>query len=164
MGPVKAALALLAMTSIANAQTEAPRYGDEGTSEVSLLLGFSSSGFAAGGGYRYFVANGVAPGLEATIQRTSGITQGFTFASLRVVPLRLASVAFVLTGRAGRVYLSRHADGWAVGGDAGVLFSFSRNVGLEVGYEVLRLLPGSFCADLESCTLHQPVLGLRLTF
>ena len=44
-----------------------PRYGDQGTSELALGLGYSSqSGFLAAGGYRYFVLDGVAPGVEAT--------------------------------------------------------------------------------------------------
>jgi hypothetical protein len=81
-----------------------------------------------------------------------------------VVPLRTATLALVVTGAAGRVFLSDHADGWAVGGDAGILLFFSRHVGLELGYRVLKLLPGSFCADLSDCVLHQPVLGLRITF
>jgi hypothetical protein len=140
------------------------RYGDAGSAEVSVLLGLSSNGWAAGGGFRYFVVDMLAPGLEASVERDHGFTQGFTFASLRVVPLRFASAALVLTARAGRVFLSDHADGWAAGGDAGVLFMVSPQVGLELGYEVLRLLPESFCADFTSCVLQRPVLGVRVTF
>jgi hypothetical protein len=29
---------------------------------------------------------------------------------------------------------------------------------------VLWLLPGSFCADLTSCTVQGPTVGLRLAF
>ena len=82
-----------------------------------------------------------------------------------MVPLRVASVALVRDARAaGRVFLSSHVDGWAYGGDAGVLIFFSRHAGLELGYEVLKLAPGSFCGDLSTCLLQRPVLGVRLAF
>jgi hypothetical protein len=140
------------------------RYGDAGTSEVSLLLGFSSGTVAFGGGFRHFVFDGVAPGVEAAVTRADGLTQGFTFPSVRFVPLRTESVALVLTARAGRVFLSSHVDGWAYGGDAGVLIFFSRHVAFELGYEVLRLAPGTFCADLTTCTIQRPVVGVRIVF
>jgi hypothetical protein len=108
--------------------------------------------------------NGVAPGLEASVTRADGFTQGFAFPSVRVVPFQVSSVALVLTARAGRVFLSDHIDGWAYGGDAGVLIFFSQHAELELGYEVLRLAPGSFCNDLSSCLLQRPVLGLRIVF
>ena len=45
----------------------ARRYGDAGISELALGLGYSSdSGLLAAGGFRYFVWDGVAPGVEAT--------------------------------------------------------------------------------------------------
>jgi hypothetical protein len=160
-----AAWLALAAAAPALAQDEVERrYGDAGSSEVSVLLGLSSEGWAAGGGFRYFVVDALAPGVEASVERDHGFTQGFTFASVRLVPLRFASAALVLTARAGRVFLSDHADGWAAGGDVGVLLMLSPRVGLELGYEVLRLLPESFCADFTSCVLQRPVLGLRLTF
>ena len=140
------------------------RYGDAGTSEASLLLGASSQGIAFGGGFRHFVVDALAPGIEAAVYRVDGVTQGFTFGSLRVVPLRFSRFALVLTGRAGRMYMSEHADGWAYGGDAGVIMFFSPNVGLELGYEVLQLAPDSFCADLSDCVLKRPVLSVRITF
>jgi hypothetical protein len=140
------------------------RYGDAGTSEASVLLGVSSEGMAFGGGFRHFFIDAIAPGLEAAVYRENGVTQGFTFGSLRVVPLRFEQFALVLTGRAGRVFLSEHGDGWAYGGDAGIIMFFSRHVGLELGYEILRLAPDSFCADLTTCTLQRPVLSLRFTF
>lgn len=139
------------------------RYGDRGTSEVSILLGISNNGAAVGAGFRHYVINGVAPGLEASVTRADGLTQGFTFATLRVAPLRFDSFALVVTGRAGRVFLSDHIDGWAYGGDAGVIMFLSPNVGLELGYEVLRL-DSTFCADLTTCTLQRPVVGIRITF
>lgn len=158
MGPLVA----LALATLA---AQPSFYGDAGTSEASVALGFSSGGgFAAGAGFRHFVVDRVAPGLEASYFRYGGYSQGLALASLRLVPLRLDSVALVLTGRGGRVFVSDHEDGWAVGGDAGVIFFASPNVGFELGYQVLRLLPSSFCADFESCTLHQPVLGVRIAF
>ena len=86
--------------------------------------------------------------------------------ALRVVPVRSGSAALVLTGRAGRVMLGDHEDGWAAGGGGGVIvFLGARgNVGLEIGYEALRLLPARFCEDLRACVLHGPVLGLRISF
>jgi len=47
---------------------------------------------------------------------------------------------------------------------AGVIWFVSPNAGLEIGYDVLWLLPKTFCADLSSCTLQGPVLGLRFAF
>ena len=164
LGALLATMVAVASTARAQEAEGGARYGDTGTSEVSLLLGVSSGGFAVGAGFRYFVIDAIAPGVEAAFYRANGTSQGFTFASLRVVPLRFASVALVATGRGGRVYLSNHSDGWAVGGDLGVIAFFSAHVGLEVGYEVLKLLPASFCADLTSCVLRQPVFGLRVTF
>jgi hypothetical protein len=141
-----------------------PRYGDAGTSEINVLLGLSSAGIAFGGGFRHFVVDGVAPGVEGAVYRVDGVTYGYTFGSVRVVPLRFEKFALVLTGRAGRVYLSDHSDGWAYGGDAGVVFLLGKHVGLELGWEVLRLAPASFCADLEDCVVQRPVLGVRIVF
>jgi hypothetical protein len=140
------------------------RYGDAGTSEASVLLGVSSEGMAFGGGFRHFFVDAIAPGLEAAVYREDGVTQAFTFGSLRVVPLRFEQFALVLTGRAGRVFLSEHSDGWAYGGDAGVIMFFSRHVGLELGYEILKLAPDSFCSDLSDCVLQRPVIGIRVVF
>jgi hypothetical protein len=165
--PVLLASLLLAPTASAQDgdDDDAPRrYGDAGTSEASLLLGVSSEGMAFGGGFRHFFVDAIAPGLEAAVYREDGVTQAFTFGSLRVVPLRFEQFALVLTGRAGRVFLSEHSDGWAYGGDAGVIMFFSRHVGLELGYEILKLAPDSFCADLTTCTLQRPVLSVRITF
>ena len=147
------------------AEPEAPRrYGDAGTSEVNILLGLSSAGVAFGGGFRYFVVDAVAPGVEGAVYRVGGATYGYTFGSLRVVPLRFEKFALVLTGRAGRVYLSDHSDGWAYGGDAGVVFMLGQHVGLELGWEVLKLAPASFCVDLDDCVVQRPVLGVRIVF
>jgi hypothetical protein len=143
------------------------RYADQGTSEVALGLGYSSyAGFLAAGGFRYFVLDGLAPGVEATWVSGGNYVSsyGLALASLRVVPLRLPSVAFVLTGRGGRVFLSNHDDGWGAGGGGGVIIPVGHLAGIELGYEFLRLLPASFCADLSTCWLHGPVIGVRIGF
>ena len=75
--------------------------------------------------------------------------------------VRTPSFSLVLTGRGGRVFLGDHADAWGVGGGAGLLFMASPTAGLELGYEVLQLLPSSACADLATCVLKGPVVGLR---
>jgi len=120
----------------------------------------------ASGGYRYFVVDGLAPGLEAHYFSggTSASAVGLVLANLRAVPLRTDGLALVLTGRAGRALLAHHGDGWAVGGSGGVVVFLASRVGLEVGYEVLRLVPASFCADLARCLIHGPVFGLRIVF
>jgi hypothetical protein len=154
------------LTSAATQADDGPplTYGDSGTSEVSLQLGFSSDGFAAGGGFRHFVVRGLAPGIEGIYYQHDGRGQGQVFGTLRLAPLRVASFVPVITGRAGRVFISDHASGWAVGADVGVLLFASPNIAFEVGYGFLRLLPESFCADLSACTLYQPVFGLRVSF
>ena len=144
---------------------EPRRYGDRGTPELALGLGYSSlSGFLAAGGFRYFVLDGVAPGVEATYVSGGRSSSGYglALAALRLVPLRTPSVALVLTGRGGRVFLGDHADAWGVGGGAGIILMLGSGAGLEIGYEVLRLLPSSVCNDLSTCVLQGPVLGLRL--
>lgn len=146
---------------------EPPRYGDRGTSEIAVGVGYSSaSGFLAAGGYRHFVVRGLAPGLEAHYfgGGSVGSAFGLVLGNLRLVPVRTDGFALVLTGRAGRVFLADHADGWAAGGSVGVVIFLGPHVGLEVGYEALRLLPAGFCADLARCVLHGPVFGLRFVF
>jgi hypothetical protein len=78
--------------------------------------------------------------------------------------LRGARAALVLTARGGRVFLSNHDDGWGAGGAAGVIIPLGGLAGVELGYEALRLLPSSFCSDLNTCWLQGPVIGLRLGF
>jgi hypothetical protein len=144
---------------------EPRRYGDRGTTELALGLGYSSSaGILGAGGFRYFVLDGFAPGVEGTYVSggSGGRSYGLALAVLRLVPVRTSSVALVLTARGGRVFLGDHDDGWGVGGAAGVIFMMGAGAGLEVGYEFLRLLPSSVCADLDTCVLQGPVLGLRL--
>jgi hypothetical protein len=141
------------------------RYGDEGRSELSLGLGYTQqTGFVGNGGYRHFVIDGVAPGAEGTVQSHDGQTTGLLLGSLREVPVRTTAAALVLTARAGRVLLSGHDDGWGAGGSAGVIFFVGPNLGLEVSYGILWLLPHAFCADLTSCTIQGPELGLRVGF
>jgi len=140
-------------------------YGYKGMSEVSLAFGYSSaSGFLGGGGFRTFVIDGLAPGLEASVQTGAGTTIGMLLGSLRVAPVRTRQLAVVVTGRAGRVLISHHDDGWGAGGGAGVIWFVAPHAGIELGYEVLWLLPRSFCADLTSCTVQGPVIGLRFSF
>jgi hypothetical protein len=140
-------------------------YGDAGSMELALALGYTQqSGFVGGGGFRRFVADGVGPGLEASIQKSGELTAGLVLASLKVVPFRSDSAALVITGRGGRVLLSDHLDGWGAGAGAGVILFFSPGVGLELGYSVLWLFPARFCADLVSCKIQGPELGLRVMF
>jgi hypothetical protein len=133
--------------------------------ELSLALGYTQqSGFLGGGGFRRYLIDGFAPGIEASIQRGNGLTTGLLLGSLKLVPFRGDTAALVLTGRAGRVFLSNHDDGWGVGGGAGVIFFFSSGIGLEIGYAILWLRPSRFCADLVSCRIEGPELGLRVIF
>lgn len=143
------------------------RYGDRGSMEIGLGIGYSTeTGFVGAASGRYYVVDRVAPGIEGTFVAGSSDASryGLLLAALRIVPVRVSSLALVLTGRAGRVLLGDHPDGWGVGGAAGILFMFSPYVGLELGYEALQLLPSSFCADLESCWIHGPVIAVRFGF
>jgi hypothetical protein len=143
------------------------RYGDRGTSEIGIGLGYSSLyGFGGGASFRYFVVDGVAPGLEGSYISggSSGLAYGMAVAALRLVPVRTGNIALVLTGRAGRMFMADHVDGWLAGGAGGVIYMFSGGLGLEVGLELMRLLPASFCADLRSCVILRPIVGFRLAF
>ena len=143
------------------------RYGDQGSIELGAGLAYSSeAGFAAAGSARYFVVDGVAPGVEATFVAGGPSTSryGLLLGAIRVVPLRLRAFALALTFRAGRAFLGDHPDGWGIGGSASGMFMLSPTVGLELGYEALRLYPTSFCADLESCTIRGPIIGVRFGF
>jgi hypothetical protein len=140
-------------------------YGDAGSMELALALGYTQqSGFLGGGGFRRFVSDGVGPGLEASVQKSDGLTAGLLLASLKLVPLRGDSAALVITGRGGRILLSDHDDGWGAGLGGGVILFFSSGIGLELGYSILWLRPARFCADLPSCTIEGPELGLRVMF
>jgi hypothetical protein len=140
-----------------------PRYGDRETPELAAGLGYSASGFLAAAGFRYFVVDGVAPGVEATyVHGSAGVlSYGLVLGTLRVVPVRTRTFALALTGRAGRMLISAHPDGWAAGGGASILFAVGGGAAIELGWEVLRLLPASFCADLSSCIIQGPVFGIR---
>jgi hypothetical protein len=141
-----------------------PRYGDRGTSDLSLGVGYAQGEFLAAAGYRRYVLAGVGPGVEARVETGGGTTLGFLLASARVVPVRTGSFALALTARGGRVLVSGHDDGWGVGGDVGLIIGAGSGVAFEVGYEALRLEPASFCADFSSCWIQGPVLGLRILF
>ena len=143
------------------------RYGDRGTIEIGIGLGYSTeTGFVGAASGRYYVVDRVAPGIEGTFVSGSSDASryGLLLAALRIIPVRISSLALALTGRAGRVLLGDHPDGWGIGGAAGILFLFSPTVGLELGYEALQLLPSSFCADLGSCWIHGPVIAVRFGF
>jgi len=141
-------------------------YGDQGSTELALALGYTKqTGFFGGGGFRRFVISGVAPGLEASVQRSDGQpTTGLLLASLKLVPVRGEMAALILTGRAGRAFIFNHDDGWAAGGSLGVILFLSPGVGLEVGYSILWLLPEHFCSDLVCCRIEGPEIGLRVVF
>lgn len=142
------------------------RYGDPGSTELALALGYTKqTGFFGGGGYRRFIISGLAPGIEASVQRSDGQpTTGLLLASLKLVPARGEMAALAITGRAGRAFMADHDDGWAAGGSLGVIVFLSPGVGLEIGYSILWLLPDHFCADLVSCRIEGPELGLRVVF
>ena len=150
-------------------QAPAPprRYGDKGSIELGLGLTYSSeAGFAAAASARYYVVDGVAPGVEATFVAggTAASRYGVLLGALRVVPLRVSSIALAVTARGGRVFVGDHADGWGLGGAASMMFLFSPTVGLELGYEFLRLLPATFCADLDGCVIRGPIIAVRFGF
>lgn len=169
--PLAAALLALALPSAPARADEGDddgprRYGDRGSSHVGVLLGLGAGGggvrWAAGGEYGYFVLDGVAPGVEVLATGGTGLlTTGLALATLRLVPVRTDAVSFFLVGRAGRVLLSDHEDGWGVGGGAGVILFMGGRVGLRVGYDRLELLPRRFCADLASgCHLDGLQVGV----
>ena len=124
------------------------RYGDPGSTELALALGYTKqTGFFGGGGFRRFVISGVAPGIEASVQRSDGQpTTGLLLASLKLVPVRGETAALILTGRAGRAFIFDHDDGWAAGGSLGVIFfsrpaSGSRSVTRSCGFSPTTSAP-----------------------
>ncbi len=155
----------------ATAQEEPPRaYGDRGTSHAGLVLGLGSGtgGFryAAGVDYGYFVLDRIAPGVQAQVSGGSNVlTSGITMGTLRLVPIRTDSFSLFVVGRAGRVFLSDHRDGWGAGVGGGVIVFSSGRIGIQISYDVLRMFPESFCADLASaCTVQGLALGLVAGF
>jgi hypothetical protein len=152
---------------------EAPpkRYGDQGTSHFGLALGIGggSGGFGWAGGvdYGYFVFDGVAPGVDTLVSGGSNVlTTGLVLGTLRLVPVRTSSMSVFLIGRGGRVLLAKHEDGWGVGGGGGIIFFTGGRIGIQLGYEVLKLLPASFCADLGDggCTIQGLNVGIVAGF
>jgi hypothetical protein len=142
-------------------------YGDRGSVELGLGFGYQTeTGFVGAGGVRYFVVDRLAPGIEGTyVSGGSNSTRyGLLLGSLRLAAIRTNSFAIVVTGRAGRVMMGEHDDGWGAGGSAGVLFLFTPTVGLELGYEALWLFPDTFCGDLDTCVIHGPVIAVRFGF
>jgi hypothetical protein len=145
---------------------ESSAYGRRGSIHLGLGLGLGSSGhgavYAGGVSFGYFVLTGVAPGADAEVSGGSGLlTTGLVTGTLRLVPIRTGSFAGFLIGRAGRVLVSGHRDGWGAGGGAGVIFTTGGRMGVQLSYEVLGLLPSSFCRDLSNgCRLDSLSLGL----
>jgi hypothetical protein len=146
------------------------QYGDQGTSHFGLTLGIGGGGggfaFAGGLDYGYFVIDRVAPGVDFQVSGGSGLlTTGLALGTLRVVPLRTSSVSVFFIGRGGRVFMSSHPDGWGVGGGGGIIVFTGPHIGIQLSYDVLRLTPSSFCADLaHGCTLQGFGIGLALGF
>jgi hypothetical protein len=166
-----AALTVLATLLAQEPTLEPPkRYGDQGTSHFGFALGLGSGSdgfnYAAGLDYGYFVVGGVAPGIELQLTGGSGLlTTGLTLGTLRLVPIRTGDFSFFVIGRAGRVFLSGHEDGFGAGGGAGIIFFMSRNFGLQLAYDYLHLFPDSFCADLSSeCALTGLAVGVVAAF
>jgi hypothetical protein len=157
------ALAWLAQTG-SGVEPPAPRYGDAGTSDVSLGIGYVQGHLLAAAGYRRFVWPGLGPGAEVRIETGGGTTLGLLLGSMRAVPVRTGRFALSLTARGGRAIVSDLGDGWALGGDAGLIVAAGSGVAFEVGYEALRLLPARFCAEFTSCWIQGPVLGVRILF
>jgi hypothetical protein len=159
-------VALQASPPVVQAEAPPPRYGDQGSSHLGLILGLGggSGGFHWAGGidYGYFVADGVAPGVDAQVSGGSNLlTTGMLLGTLRLVPLRTEALSLFFVGRAGRVLLSDHADGWAAGGGAGLILFTGGRIGLMIAYDALKLLPDSFCDDLTGgCVVQGVQVGL----
>jgi hypothetical protein len=169
-GALTLLLALQAPLAPAPVETAPPRYGDLGSSHLGLIIGLGggSGGFRWAGGvdYGYFVIDGVAPGVDAQVSGgTDLLTTGMLLGTLRLVPLRNSAFSLFLVGRAGRVLLSDHDDGWAAGGGAGLILFTSGRFGIQLAYDVLKLLPASFCDDLVGgCVVQGFQIGLVAGF
>jgi hypothetical protein len=146
------------------------RYGDRGTSHIGLILGLGSVAngvrWAGGIDYAYFVADGIAPGLETQVSGGTGLlTTGMALGTVRLVPVRAPAFSIFLLGRAGRLLVSGHDDGWAAGAGAGIIFFPGGRIGLQLAYDILRLLPHSFCGDLSGgCVVQGLQAGLVAAF
>jgi len=137
---------------------------------MGLILGFGSShdGYygEAGADYGYFVVPRVAPGIEAMIQGGKGLlTTGMVMPNVHLVPFREGSFALLLSGRAGRVLVADHADGWGAGAGIGAAVFQTAHLGFQIGYQYLQLYPRSFCADIvDGCAIHGLSLGFIAGF
>ncbi len=131
---------------------------------LSFGLGTSTEGTLYGGGAEigYFFLRGLAPGISVDVSGGSGrSTTGLLMGTLRWVPLHTGPLSLFLIGRAGRVLVANHVDGWGAGGGAGVVVATGGNLGLQISYEVLALMPQSFCNDFSSgCRLGSLGIGL----
>jgi hypothetical protein len=147
-----------------------PSYGEQGSSHLGLHfgLGFGDGGvrLAGGGEYGYFVVDGVAPGVEVSVSGGARVlTTAYALANVRLVPFRTAGTLLYVVPRGGRVFLSDHVDLWGVGGSAGLLQFLGGPVGIDVGYDYLRLLPDGDCADLvNGCAIQGLRAGLVVRF
>jgi hypothetical protein len=163
-------LALQGPPPPAVAEAPPPRYGDQGSSHLGLILGLGGGSggvrWAGGVDYGYFLVDGVAPGIEVQVSGGSGLlTTGLALGTLRLVPLRTESLSLFVVGRAGRVLLSDHPDGWAAGGGGGIIYFTGARIGVQVSYDALKLFPGSFCADLGGgCVVQGLQVGLVAGF
>jgi hypothetical protein len=168
--PLALLLALQATPAVVAAEAPAPRYGDRGSTHLGVILGLGggSGGFHWAGGvdYGYFLLDGVAPGVDAQVSGGSNLlTTGMMLGTLRLVPLRTEAFSFFVVGRAGRVLLSGHPDGWAAGGGGGLVLFTGGRVGLMIAYDALKLLPDSFCSDLTGgCVVQGVQVGLVAGF
>lgn len=166
-----ALMVLCALQGAAGGEEPLPaRYGDRGTMHlgVGVGLGVGAGGFQAAGGldFGYFVLDGVAPGIDTQVSGGTGLlTTGLVLGTLRLVPVRTNAVSVFVVGRGGRVLIAQHPDGWGLGGGAGVIFFTGGRVGIQVTYDLLRLLPAGFCSDLSGgCTMQGLSLGVVLGF
>ena len=136
--------AAMAFAGASHAQDSVPPedggYGRRHSMHLGLSLGLGSGTggmrYAGGVGFGYFLLTGVAPGADVNVSGGSGLlTTGSATGTLRLVPLRTQSFALFLIGRAGRLFISSHADAWAAGGGAGVVIATGPRVGLQIAYE-----------------------------
>ena len=130
------------------------RYGDKGSIELGLGLGYSSeTGFVGAGGLGAVLRRRPRRARGRGDLRRGGSAAsryGVLLGSLRLVPLRFSSIAIAVTARGGRVLSAITPTAGALGGAASMLFLFSPTVGLELGYESLWLLPGRPSAPIST--------------
>jgi hypothetical protein len=139
-------------------------YAADGTSNLAAAI---APNWADGGpwgtsvGYRRFVADGVGPGVAASYYSFGALEQVWLGASLRLVPLRAGRVGVAVTPEAARVFVWGYSDGWALGGNAALILTFTRRFSAEAGAEVFFFPPASFGhAFTPHGRLVRPLLAL----